>query len=85
MTQPPRQTIPPEALEVIGQSAFGEQWQNPLAHALGINYRTVRRWAHGGAPAHIASELRAVLTDKAKNIRDAVRALDRAVAPQKTV
>ena len=39
-----------EKLEKAGQASFGERWQTAIAKALGVNSRTVRRWASGETP-----------------------------------
>ena len=36
-----------QKLEMIGVAMFGEQWQTSIAKKLGVNDRTVRRWAVG--------------------------------------
>lgn len=33
-----------------GEALFGNQWQTPLAEALGVSDRTMRRWAAGDTP-----------------------------------
>ena len=40
----------PAQLATIGRALYGERWQSDLARALGLNARSVRRWAAG---AHI--------------------------------
>ena len=37
-------------LATLAEKLFGGQWQHPLARALGLNERTVRRWASGETP-----------------------------------
>lgn len=37
----------PELLRAIGGALFGPRWQTDLAHHLGVNDRTVRRWLSG--------------------------------------
>lgn len=37
----------PEQLKEIGNLLYGERWQAPLARDLGVNVRTVARWATG--------------------------------------
>jgi hypothetical protein len=41
-----------------GRLLYGERWQSALAAALGINLRTVRRWAAGQQPVPEAIILR---------------------------
>ena len=36
-----------ELIEQVGLALYGEHWLTPLAAAMGINSRTVRRWAAG--------------------------------------
>lgn len=42
---------------------WGRNWQGPLARALGVSDRTVRRWASGDAPIPdgVAREIRGIL------------------------
>jgi hypothetical protein len=42
-----------------GRALYGERWQSALAGALGVNIRTVRRWAAGQqeAPEAIVERL----------------------------
>lgn len=37
-------------LEACGTALFGPQWQRPLAAALGVDDRLVRRWYAGDRP-----------------------------------
>lgn len=37
----------PKALNVIGRTLYGEQWQTALARRIGVDARTVRKWAAG--------------------------------------
>lgn len=37
----------PIDLEKAGRALYGVYWQTPMAHALSVNPRTVRRWASG--------------------------------------
>ena len=37
-------------LEKAGLASFGEQWQTAMSKVLGVNGRTVRRWASGETP-----------------------------------
>jgi hypothetical protein len=40
----------PAELREIGIRLYGERWQTALARELGVNPRTVRRWASGDSP-----------------------------------
>ncbi len=50
-------------LLIAGATAlFGAQWQTPLAEALGVADRTVRRWVAGQAiPEGVRDDLRALV------------------------
>lgn len=37
-------------LRLAGEILFGQRWQVPLAGALGVSERTMRRWVAGTAP-----------------------------------
>lgn len=37
----------PATLAAIGRALYGPSWQQALADALGVNVRTMRRWAKG--------------------------------------
>jgi len=37
-------------LRALGLAAWGHEWQSPLARAVGVTPRTVRRWASGDTP-----------------------------------
>jgi len=34
-------------LSAVGVALYGEQWQAPLARALGVNRKNIQRWASG--------------------------------------
>jgi hypothetical protein len=41
---------PAERLELLirgGEALYGPNWQSPLARGIGVNLRTVQRWAAG--------------------------------------
>ncbi len=40
----------PSLLKRAGEAMFGNQWQTPLAEALGVSDRTMRRWIAGQSP-----------------------------------
>jgi hypothetical protein len=37
----------PNELAAAGERLYGARWQTPLAAALGVNPRTLRRWVSG--------------------------------------
>lgn len=45
----PPSTPKPAAFDInaIAHDLFGQRWADPLAHFLGVNVRTVLRWANG--------------------------------------
>jgi hypothetical protein len=73
--------ISPEVLMLTGYAVFGNQWQTPLAAALGINDRTVRRWAVDGAPAKIVGELREIISSRLAVGQQALALLQAIPAP----
>ena len=42
-------TTDADLLRQVGPALFGEHWQTPLARALDVSDRSVRRWAAGTA------------------------------------
>lgn len=62
-----------DLLENAARRMYGEQWQTPLAKALGINDRTVRRWAAGNnkVPKKIWPLVYAILIEQERAIREA--------------
>ncbi len=44
-------------LKALGEAVFGPSWQTPLAAALGVNDRTVRRLAAGTHDIHAQMEI----------------------------
>lgn len=64
----------PERLAEIGRALYGPQWQTPLAAALGVADRTVRRWMAGSAPVPdgIESDLRGIIADRLAVLRDLI-------------
>ena len=39
-------------IRAAGSELLGERWQPPLAYLLGVNVRTVQRWANGQNAVH---------------------------------
>jgi hypothetical protein len=56
----------PDDLATRGRALYGERWQTPLAHDLGVADRTVRRWLAGETPipGGVDSELRKILESR---------------------
>ena len=50
-------------LETAGRALFGSAWQKPMAGALDVNERTVRRWHAGDSnvPSGVWPELKELL------------------------
>lgn len=74
--------ISPDVLARVGRSLFGEQWQTPLARALGMSDRSLRYMAAGdrGIHAGIVTDLLGILEERgdelhaiAKELRKALR------------
>lgn len=51
--------VAPFDVRAVGVELLGERWQQPLAHMLELNPRTVQRWANGqnAVPPGIAARL----------------------------
>lgn len=72
----------PELLREVGESLYGRLWQSDLARALGVNDRTMRRWASGessmppGLAGNLVKACRvrtgeiAAMIDKLRSVRD---------------
>jgi hypothetical protein len=67
-------------LETVGKALFGERWQTPLAEALKVNDRTVRRWIAGDREpgADTVDDLLRIARTRAGEISKAVALLERA-------
>lgn len=50
-------------LRALGLAVWGAEWQSPLARAMGVNKRTVARWASGDTviPESVSLEIRRIL------------------------
>lgn len=61
----------PTDLRRIGEALYGERWQTPLANALGVADRTVRRWVAGDSaiPDGVRDDLAALLANRATELR----------------
>jgi hypothetical protein len=61
----------------IGVDLYGSCWQRELAKALGVNERTVRRWAAGGGvPRDIELVLSQLALARAKRLRYVAKFLE---------
>jgi hypothetical protein len=79
--------IPASAIERIGRAAFGEQWQSPLSRSLGVDDRTVRRWAQSAREGEslrvrhgLLTDLRALMEERSVELADASRLLTELLA-----
>lgn len=66
-----------QKLEMIGLAMFGEQWQSAIAKKLGVNDRTVRRWAAGDIQINqnIFADLERALIQRQSDLRLTLRVL----------
>jgi len=71
--------IAPQVVAVVGRVLLGEGWHGPLAHALKVEPRDVRRWTYKGAPAKITRRLWAISKPQRQEIMSALRALEDSV------
>ncbi len=64
----------PDRLAAAAVVLFGERWQRPLAHLLGVDARLVRWWASGDRPIPewVWPRLEAALTEKREAIDEAL-------------
>ena len=74
-------------LAECGESLFGTKWRVDLAQALDVSERTVRRWVAGSSPVpdDVWTEIGALLSDRAKRLRDlsiAIKQLPKPVPDQ---
>lgn len=53
-------------IERCGRLLFGDHWRTPLAEALEVNERTLRRWVNGEfrPPPGVYIELRKMMLDR---------------------
>ncbi len=66
-----------QKLKMIGVAMFGEQWQSAIAKKLGVNDRTVRRWAVGEIQINqnIFVDLERALVQRQDDLRLTLRVL----------
>lgn len=53
-------SISPDVIGDAGRRLFGQQWQAPFAHALGISHRKLRYWLSGDEQPHHDEVLRMI-------------------------
>ncbi len=66
-----------QKLKMIAVAMFGEQWQSAIAKKLGVNDRTVRRWAVGEIQINqnIFADLERALVQRQADLRLTLRVL----------
>ena len=66
-----------QKLKMIGLSMFGEQWQSAIAKKLGVNDRTVRRWAAGEIQINqnIFADLQRAIIERQRQLQLTLRIL----------
>ena len=64
-------------LSALGCALYGVHYQSDLARALNLNARLVRHWTSGTrqVPQEVRHALRALATDKARQLQTMARAL----------
>ena len=66
-------------LRAVGLTLYGPAWQAPLAEALGIAERSIRRWAAGKpVPAGVWPELSVICQEKEKALSEIIAYLETA-------
>lgn len=70
----------PAELAEIGTALFGQRWQTELADAIGVNARTVRRWAVGDTQmdSTMAESIVRVCRERAARLRELAKDLSSA-------
>jgi DNA-binding transcriptional regulator YiaG len=78
----PARRLTPHELETVGEALFGERWQTPLARAVDVADRTVRRWLAGddAPPPGIAADLLKIARRRSGDVNKAVALLERLCA-----
>jgi hypothetical protein len=76
--------FPVPLLVRCGRALFGDRWQTPLAEALGVNDRTMRRWVSGDAAIRtgIGTDLHRLLLERNLEIDVLLEEMPRASAPE---
>lgn len=67
----------PDQLAAVGSALFGPTWQTRLANAIGVNDRTLRRWASGEnvIPVYVRTELLVLCQKRREGIDEAINIL----------
>ena len=75
-------TMTPEFFQQIGEALYGAEWRLPLSRALGVNYKTIRRWRTGDqlVPAGVAVELRRLLVYELESRKQLLAEVEAALA-----
>ena len=78
------QHIDGELFNELGAVLFGPQWQSPLGRALGINQRTVQRWAAGESkpPATVMNEVIEMFLAHAEHVAELVKRVSTEKLPE---
>lgn len=68
-------------LHRAARALYGPEWQTPLAGALGINIRTVQRWAAGdfNPPSGVWADMLPLLTARREELRKAAPEITRII------
>jgi hypothetical protein len=65
-------------LRRVGEALYGERWQSALSRDLGVNDRTMRRWASGeDMPRHgVIVDLQALVNQRSTDLQQCAELLD---------
>ena len=67
---------PSDRLSAAGRALYGQLWQSALARDLGVNDRTMRRWAAGQEPPKtVWVDIRSLLASRRDQIRETLKVL----------
>ena len=68
----------PETLREVGEAIWGAEWVGPMAAALRVAPRTVRRWAadQQDIPPNVPSELIAICRDRRGELAETIDLLE---------
>lgn len=64
--------VTPDQFTALARALYGREWRLPLAEALKVNERTVRRWAAGttAVPDRLWAEMRQLAKDRVAEFRE---------------